>query len=146
MQSGDGSGLFAVTKAGVLWHHEVGGKEVLSTPAVAKDGTIYIGSMVGKVFAINPDGTRKWQFDTGGTTVESSSAIGADGTIYFGVNPTAQGKPNVFALNPDGTLKWKYSTRLHASIMASPAIGSDGTVYITAWDGNLYAFGGGKGN
>ncbi len=140
MQSGDGAGLFAVTKEGVLWHHTVGGKEVLSTPAVAKDGTIYIGSMTDKVYAINPDGTEKWSFDAKGS-IESSSAIGADGTIYFGVNTSAAGQPNFFALNPDGTVKWKYATKLHTSIMASPAIGSDGTVYVTAWDGNLYAFG-----
>jgi len=140
-QAGKTAGLFAVTEEGILWHHEVGGKEVLSTPAIAKDGTIHVGSMTSKVFAINPDGTRKWEFDTGGNTIESSTAIGADGTLYFGGNPTGPGEPNIFALNPDGTVKWTYTTELHTSIMASPAIGSDGTVYIGAFDGNLYAFG-----
>ncbi|HEC66476.1 MAG TPA: hypothetical protein ENI23_14410 [bacterium] len=140
-QAGKVAGLFAVTEEGILWHHVVGGKEVLSTPAIAPDGTIHIGSMTSKVFAINPDGTRKWEFDTGGSTVESSTAIGADGTLYFGVNPGGPDKPIFFALNPDGTVKWKFAIEMHTGIMATPAIGSDGTVYITTMDGNLYAFG-----
>ena len=141
-EKGDGAGLYAVTKDGIQWHHKVGGKEVLSTPAVASDGTIYHGSMVGSVFAINPDGTQKWEFETGGKTIESSTAIGADGTLYFGVNTDAAGKTNFFALNPDGTIKWEYATEMHTSIMASPAIGKDGTVYVGTFDGDLYAFGG----
>jgi len=37
-----------------------------------------------------------------------------------------------------GTLKWKYKT--NGSIESSPAIGHDGTVYITSGDSCLYAF------
>ena len=40
-------------------------------------------------------------------------------------------------MNPSGTLKWKYKTG--GSIWSSPAIGSDGTIYVGSWDGNLYA-------
>ncbi|MGA1839652.1 MAG: PQQ-binding-like beta-propeller repeat protein [bacterium] len=35
-------------------------------------------------------------------------------------------------------LKWSYTTG--ASILSSPAIGSDGTVYVGSSDGRLYAF------
>jgi len=34
-------------------------------------------------------------------------------------------------------LKWKYTT--NGYVRSSPAIGSDGTIYVGSWDGNLYA-------
>ena len=44
-----------------------------------------------------------------------------------------------YAINPDGTLKWSYETG--DKIECSPAIDSDGTVYIGSFDDKLYAFG-----
>jgi outer membrane protein assembly factor BamB len=57
--------------------------EVLSSPAIGVDGTIYVGSNNDSLYAINPDGTYKWACGTGGD-VKSSPAIGPDGTIYVG--------------------------------------------------------------
>ena len=37
-----------------------------ASPAIDADGTIYFGSEDKKVYAINPDGTKKWEFVTGG--------------------------------------------------------------------------------
>jgi outer membrane protein assembly factor BamB len=50
---------------------------------VGADGTIYIGSWNGNLYAINPDGSLRWKFATG-STVDSSPAIGNDGSLYFG--------------------------------------------------------------
>jgi len=68
---------------------------VYSSPAIGSDGTIYIGSEDGNIYAINPDGSKKWAFLTG-DFVESSPAIGSDGTIYVG-----SGDGNVYAINGD---------------------------------------------
>ena len=38
---------------------------VYSSPAIASDGTIYVGSRDGYLYAINPDGTLKWKYQTG---------------------------------------------------------------------------------
>ena len=57
----------------------------MSSPAVGKDGTIYIGSAGGSLYAVNSIGRETWAFPTGGE-VYSSAAIGKDGTIYFGSN------------------------------------------------------------
>ena len=43
----------------------------------------------------------------------------------------------MYALNPDGALKWRYMTG--DAVYSSPAIGSDGTVYVGSDDGYLYA-------
>jgi outer membrane protein assembly factor BamB len=40
-------------------------------------------------------------------------------------------------LKPDGSLLWSFTTG--APIISSPAINSDGTIYFTSTDGNLYA-------
>lgn len=43
----------------------------------------------------------------------------------------------LYAINPDGTLKWTYSTG--GGVYSSPAIGTDGTIYVGSRDHNLYA-------
>ena len=54
-----------------------------SSPAIASDGTIYVGSDDNKLYAIYPNGTLKWTYTTG-DLIESSPAIASDGTIYVG--------------------------------------------------------------
>ncbi|MEO2164334.1 MAG: glycosyltransferase, partial [bacterium] len=41
------------------------------------------------------------------------------------------------AINPDGTKKWEFETG--GNVMSSPAIGSDGIIYVGSDDNNLYA-------
>jgi outer membrane protein assembly factor BamB len=56
---------------------------VNSSPAIASDGTIYVGSEDGSLYALNPDGTLKWGYDAS-SAVNSSPTIGSDGTVYVG--------------------------------------------------------------
>jgi len=107
------------------------GDLIESSPAIGADGTIYVGSSDGKLYAINPDGSQKWSFTTGGQ-IFSSPAIGADGTIYVG---SADNK--LYAINPDGSQKWSFTTGYW--IGSSPAIGTDGTIYFGSYDNKLYA-------
>jgi outer membrane protein assembly factor BamB len=55
---------------------------VKSSPAIAADGTIYIGSNDNSLYAFDPDGTERLRFIVGGS-VNSGPSIGTDGTIYF---------------------------------------------------------------
>jgi len=128
--------LFAIYPNGTLkWRYRTDGLIWDCCPAIAEDGTIYIGSWDDCLHAVNPDGTRKWRFDSGGA-ISSSPAIGQDGTIYFG---TMRGfdKGDVIAVYPNGTEKWRYKTGYY--ILSDPAIGDDGTVYIGSSDDYLYA-------
>ena len=125
------------------WEFLTGGY-VNSSAAIGTDGTIYVGNYDGNLYAINPDGTKKWAFSTGGH-IKSSAAVDADGTIYVG---SCDG--NLYAVNRDGTKKWDFPLGNYDSSSlplgyseskgtSSPAIGTDGTVYIGGFDGKLYA-------
>ena len=59
----------------------------MSTPSISPDGqTIYFGSFVGKLHAMNRDGTEKWSTNVGGI-IDASPTVSADGMIYARVQP-----------------------------------------------------------
>ena len=120
---------------GEKWAYDIGAQIRQQIPAIADDGTIYVGSEDNdNIYALNPDGKLKWTYSGLGDNQGSSApAIGSDGTIYIGSKDS-----NVHALNPDGTLKWKF-LMAGDPIWSSPAIANDGTVYIGSDGDNLYA-------
>ena len=134
-------GLLFVTRFPVgtaKWEFLTGGG-VQSSPAIGSDGTVYVGSMDNKVYALNgATGAKKWEFLTGGM-VYSSPAIGSDGTVYVGSSDQ-----KVYALNGEtGVKKWEFLTEGY--VWSSPAIGSDGTVYVGSSDQKVYALNGATG-
>ncbi len=83
----------------VDWTYFTDGYWVLS-PVIDADGTIYIGSDDGNLYALNPDGTKKWEFTTGVSVFDySSPAIGTDGTINTSLN-----NGYIYAIYGSGTL------------------------------------------
>jgi outer membrane protein assembly factor BamB len=105
-----------------------------SSPAVAPDGTIYIGCVDERLYAFDPgSGDIKWSVATGGF-VSSSPAIAADGTVYFG---SSSGR--LHAVTRDGVERWSSPFATGGIIDSSPAIAADGTIYVGSWDKNLYA-------
>jgi outer membrane protein assembly factor BamB len=123
--------LYAInsTNGSLLWKTALDEDWPFPTPAIAKDGTIYVAS--DKLYAIKTDGSIKWVSSIGGAT-NSSPTIASDGTIYVGSLDN-----NVYAFKPDGSMKWKFTTG--DFVNSSPAIATDGTVYIGSLDKNLYA-------
>jgi outer membrane protein assembly factor BamB len=65
-------------------------------------------------------------------------AIAVDGTLYVmaRIFPFPNPRNGLYAINPDGTLKWHFPADISGN---SPAIGPDGTIYITEDFDNLYA-------
>ena len=104
-----------------------------SSPVIASDGTIYITSTDRTIYAINPDGTEKWGTTEGRLGI-SSPVIGADGTIYAASTKiTLPGYyasiGRMYAFDPnDGSLMWRTNTT--GGLNSSPAIGTDGTIYV----------------
>lgn len=112
------------------WKTDIGGM-VYSSPAIDKDGIIYIGSYDRYLIAVYPNGTEKWRFKTE-EGIQSSPAIAEDGTIYVGSNDGY-----LYAINPNGTMKWKYATG--DWVVSSPTISTDGMIYFGSYDNNIYA-------
>ncbi len=139
--------LYALTSGGELkWNYTLNTVDKGGTycsPVVAADGTIYVGTTDGTLFAFTDSGasaTLKWTYTANGD-IYTSPAIAADGTLYFG---TLSGR--FYALTPGAraaTVKWSIAlpafNGTDASISSSPAIGIDGTVYFAAYDHKLYA-------
>jgi len=114
-----------------------------SSPVLADDGTLYIGTNVVKksgegesgkqgLFAIHPNGTVKWSFLGNGAF--NTPIIDPDGTIYVS---TFSDNGMFYAVYPNGTEKWHYDAEYYSQ--APPAIADDGTIYFNSQVA-LYAF------
>ncbi len=116
-----------------LWQWGTGGS-VTSSPAIASDGSVIVGSNDAYVYARRADGTTKWESALADVIDLCSPAIGSDGTVYIA------GGSTFYALNGNtGGKKWTFSAA--TAVSASPAIASDGTIYFHD-DSTLYALNG----
>ncbi|GEM_PF-4740764 len=87
----------------------------------------------GNIYAFNTSGTLQWKYDTTQLRV-GSPAITADGLIY------APGGPTLYVLNSSGALQWSLGdTSNEVSGIITPAIGADGTIYLSNSKGSLAA-------
>ena len=83
------------------------------------------------------EGTRQWAYSLNGFTV-SSPALSADGeTIYLGMETSSRTGRIVAIPRGGGTQRWVVSRP--SGIEASPAVDSDGTIYIGGYDGKFLA-------
>jgi outer membrane protein assembly factor BamB len=125
-----GRSLFSATRVSdVGWTVATQGY-VESSPAIAADGTTYIGSGDGKIYAITQNGTIRWTYNTG-SPVDSSPAIAPNKNVLVGCDNGA-----VLCLSPVGELIWSYTT---GGPVRSSALIVDGSVYVGSMDGSLYA-------
>ena len=133
-------GLYAVNPltGKRIWHfaHTTWpSRECIASPVIGQDGTIYVTIGEDSLYAINPDGSLRWEFRFANEWDMSfaSPAIDQNGVIYLGVEGDWQSvdSSNVYAINPDGTQRWKYPVEGGRFVRSSPAIGSDGRIYIS---------------
>ena len=138
-------GDFTLTLSDAAWQFAAYGG-IVSSPAVSGTGVIYFGAGTtltdqtlgngtdpeNRIYALNPDGTKKWSYGTGSPLEVSSPALGNDGNVYIG-----SGDSKLYALDATtGALKWTYSTA--SALGSTPAIATDGTIYVRD-DTTLYA-------
>jgi outer membrane protein assembly factor BamB len=140
--------LYAINVDGTQrWNLQLGDNStqpplVNGSPAVAPDGTIYVGlsqptlispgaPSVGGMEAVNPDGTEKWILDSGG--VDASPAVASDGTIYYG---TADGF--FYSVTANGVANWELADLTGIASSAAFAPG-DGVIYFGSENDRLYA-------
>lgn len=134
-----GTTLWNLNLNKALWGIDYDYYSTLGSPAVGKDGTIYV-SISKFLVAVNPNGTVKWNYTTGANsgTTYSSPVIGPDGTIYF-INGE-----NLYAIDPtlpdpnNEDAKWhKYLNVPKGGLALSPDgkviyVGSHGTQLLYA--------------
>jgi outer membrane protein assembly factor BamB len=102
--------------------------------AIGPGGTVYAGNTGGAAYAINPDGTLRWAAPRG-QSVWTTPAFGqgaeAGNSFWGSVDLYA------FSLDQSGRQRWQTFTPGY--VTSSPALGSDGTVYVGSFDHKLYA-------
>jgi len=128
--------------------HPDSGSSFHGTPAIGRDGTVYIHFAAGggaealnTLYALKAPATGSevqvvWSVDLGpgqaGGPTGNSPTLGPDDTIY-----AVSGGGRLSAVAPDGTVKW--SAPAGPAVKVAPALAADGTVYTTSLDGKLYA-------
>ncbi|MBF0558165.1 MAG: PQQ-binding-like beta-propeller repeat protein [Nitrospirae bacterium] len=112
---------------------------------MGSDGTIYVSGNA-RVNAFNSSGTQLWQSDAG-TAGSLTPALSSSGIIYVGTASDGM----LYAIDATtGKTKWSYQTGINPDyssdihnpkygVLTAPVIGADGTVYVGAIDGNMYA-------
>jgi len=130
------------TQVGKLkWRVSTAGP-VTSSPAIDKNGIVYVGSADNNIYAINGEtGVITWKYQTGGAINSSSPAIDSNGIVYIGSYDDCLYAFDTKTIKPDNgstwVPKWKFQTK--GAVQSSPAIAPDGTIIFGSTDGNLYA-------
>ncbi len=106
-----------------------------TSPVIGADGTLYLAGHT-NVLAVGPDGKIKWQWPLGnqypGLTTEATWAALANGNIV-----TVPGDGQAVTLKPDPDPAWYYW--LEGWSHSSPAVATDGTVYLLGLSSHLHA-------
>lgn len=132
----DNGTAYAINPKGeAKWQVHLCDRWIESSAAVGTDGTVYFPTGCGQICALDPNGSQKWVI---ATQVEwsGSPALASDGSIYIAESFSTVGAFHAFS--PPGRILWTYYTSIYQSGSSSPAIGPDGTIYLTAGNG-LYA-------
>ena len=147
----DGSELWSFKTKGT---DKVPSGSIFASPAIGGDGTIYIGGLYDpNLYALDPnDGKLKWRcnFESGGWPF-ASPVVAEEGTIY----QTLLYDTKLYAIEPNnGTIIWSINLADPASGRfdpnyskdypdadgwSEPALGPDGTIYVSFDDPYLRA-------
>jgi|GEM_PF-4863097 len=112
--------------ASVLWEFDLGAT-TSSSPVVAEDGTIYIGTSAGKLIAVTSGGKERWSFSAG-LPINSAPVILKNGAICFGTSSGA-----LIAVNSDGKERWRFQAAGQFASSSSP-IECNGAVFVVSDD------------
>lgn len=119
----------------VLWTRKVG-PMIDSSPSVAPDGTIYVGTVdrtsTRSVVALNPDGTERWavglQAEGFKYRVRAAPAIRSDGRVVVVGYRYYPGRGRLFLLSPAGAIE-QWSEEYNSPGLSSPALDEQDNTY-----------------
>jgi outer membrane protein assembly factor BamB len=113
------------------WRFEAQGP-VRGGAAIDTDGTIFFGSVRGRLFAVEQNGVERWSVKGLGRIV-SVPALGNDGRIYAS---SASGKLYAMDAKTDARV-WIFDAGL--PITTSAVLGADGAIYFGTGQGGVFA-------
>jgi outer membrane protein assembly factor BamB len=130
LQDGVGT-VHAHTTGGAMWSYPTG-KGIFSSPVVAGDGTVYVGSADKSFYALNPDGTLDWKIQCG-ELIDSAALLDDRGRLYFGSGDgklrSVDAKTGAVAWSmdaDDASVNGAYINWFEGNV----GIGLDGTLYV----------------
>ncbi len=141
------STIHATPTDGALWSYRTA-KGIFSSPVIAADGTIYIGSADRYFYALNADGTLKWKKQTG-EIIDSSALLDNQGRVYFGSGDgklralDAKTGNDVWAMTADDP---SVNTAFINWFEGNVAMAADGTLYVPNDNFFVYAIDRATGN
>jgi hypothetical protein len=106
----------------VRWTFEAAADDMWFRPARAPDGTLYIHTSGGVVYAISPDGALKWIASALWFPYIPPTA-GPDGTVYCGSIQT------ITAISPEGQIDWTYIDQSAQGLQNAITVGPDGHLH-----------------
>ena len=141
---------------------------IQTAPAFFADGTIVVGTLAGSVYGIRLDGTLVFTTNLDGRVYASPLIIGnraylgsdenrfvslsASGSIIWSLSTDGDtdtsatltsdnalvfaAKNTLYSVRQDGTVLWR--VRAKRKIYSSPAVASDGTIFVGAQDHRMY--------
>lgn len=98
---------------------------VTSASAIADDGTIYICSENGFLYAVSPEGNLDWKFAST-ESMRSSPVVASDTTIYC-----TSRDGYLYAIDAEGQQIWE--TFVGDVFYCTPAIDANGNIYVAAY-------------
>lgn len=120
----------------ILWTFETG-SGIESSPVIDKEGTLYFGTTDCYVYAVDRQGDLKWKTKIGTpqikgyggskdyTCIPGTASIDSNGNIYITTRDQ-----KLVAVDSEGNVLWEFIINLTPDHFGSPAIGSDGTIYV----------------
>ncbi len=118
----------------LLWNFRSHGS-LTASPVVGLDGTLYLASNDGHLYALTQDGQVQWTY-AAEESIYGTPALAPDGSILFG---DLAGK--YYSINADGTEKWIYriTQGKERRIVTAPVVAADGQSYFGSWNEQFYA-------
>jgi len=152
-----GSSIYAFGLDGSIRWSFATDELILTEPVLGSDRTIYLVTIpkseditAGRkrfgntLWALNSQGAVKWTLQIPepfvivyyqfGDFANITPAVGADGVIYLAtevpqLRDTEASQGRLYAISPEGEILWSFDTI--GSILSSPALAKDGTLYFT---------------
>ena len=116
---------------GIEWRFNAG-SSIHASPAVAADGTVYVGTGDGYVQGVGRDGSLRWSYTVEGAVAWSPIIDAADHVI---VATTAQ---RLYSISPSGLIAWEVRPPVHVAtdLLLAPSWG----FVFGGTDGSLWAY------